>query len=380
MRVAHLTAVHPADDVRIFAKECRTLADAGYDVHLVAPAPADAVIEGVRLHAVGGAGAGRLRRMTGTVLAVYRKARELDADVYHVHDPELTPVALLLRMRGRRVIYDSHEHLPQQVLTKPWIPAPLRRPLALIVDVAERTASRFMSAVVTAEPYVRRRFEGRAPAVVTVNNYPRIEEFPSVDGDWPRRETAVAYAGSITELRGAREMIEAIANTDATLLLAGRFSPPGLEPELSKEPGWRQVEFVGQVTRAELAALLARARAGLVVLHRVPNYLEANPTKMFEYMSAGIPVIASDFPAWSSIVNRHGCGLCVDPSSPEAIAEAIEWILEHPDEAQRMGASGRRAVQELYNWDAERDTLLGLYEQLVGPGTPETSRLTAAAR
>jgi glycosyltransferase involved in cell wall biosynthesis len=366
-RVAHLTAVHPADDVRIFVKQCRTLARAGYDVHLVAPGARDEVIDGVHLHAVQRSGSGRLSRMTATVSAVYRKARELDGDIYHVHDPELMPVALLLTRGGKKVVYDSHEHLPQQIRTKPWIPRPLRRPLAVVADAAERTATRFLSAVVTAEPYVQERFLGRSPRVVTVNNFPMLEEFARPDAAWDGKENAVCYAGSISELRGAREMLAAITIAETRLLLAGRFSPAGLEEELASDPGWDRVEFLGVLSREELAAMLGRARAGLVVLHPVPNYLDANPTKMFEYMSAGIPVVASNFPAWARIVDAHRCGLCVDPTSPAAIAEAITWLHEHPAEAEEMGRNGRRAVEAVYNWQAEESSLLGLYQQLLEP-------------
>jgi glycosyltransferase involved in cell wall biosynthesis len=304
--------------------------------------------------------------MTKTAYGVYRLARSIDADAYHFHDPELIPVALLLGRGGKRVIYDSHEHLPQQILTKPWIAAPLRRPLARFAEIGERLAARLVSAVVTAEPYVRRRFTGAAARTVTVNNFPMLDEFPATNLDWEARDLAVCYAGAITELRGAREMVEAIARTDSRLLLAGRFDPPSLARDLSNDAGWSQVDFMGHLSREDLARTLARARAGLVVLHPIPNYVEANPTKMFEYMSAGIPVIASNFPAWRSIVDRHECGICVDPGSPEEIAAAIRWILANPGEAQRMGENGRLAVERLYNWGAERRMLLGLYEELVG--------------
>ncbi|MEA2399563.1 MAG: hypothetical protein QOK25_3119 [Thermoleophilaceae bacterium] len=379
-KVAHLTVVHHVDDVRIFVKQCRTLSAAGYEVHLIAPSEEDTELDGVLIHGLRQPGCNRLVRMTTRGLNAFRTARRLDADVYHVHDPELMPVALFLRLLGKKVVYDSHEHLPQQILTKPWIPAWLRHPLSVVADLVESTASRLLSAVVTAEPYVRDRFVGRAPTVITVNNYPMISEFGAPAEDWSSREEAVCYAGDITELRGIRKMIGAIEGTDARLLLAGRFSPPGLEGEVAREPGWSQVEFLGHLPRPALTGMLARARAGLVVLSPVPNYVQANPTKMFEYMAAGIPVIASNFPAWATIVNRHECGLCVDPESETAIAAAINWIMEHPAEAARMGANGRRAVERLYSWEAEREKLLALYEQLIGRGEPASSRLTAAVR
>jgi glycosyltransferase involved in cell wall biosynthesis len=367
--IAHLTVVHAADDVRILVKECRTLAAAGYRVHLVVPGDGDSELDGVRIHGLGTARGGRLGRMTGTVLAAYRAARRLDADVYHVHDPELIPIGLLLRVRGRNVIYDAHEHLPHQILTKPWIPRALRRPVALLADLGERVAARLLSAVVTAEPPVQSRFEGIAARSANVNNYPLLDELsapaPADDG----AERAVCYVGEIAALRGAGEMVDAIGRTDGRLLLAGRVVPAELTGELAHRSGWARVELLGHVDRPTLAQILARSRAGLVVLPPVPNYVEANPTKMFEYMAAGIPVIASDFPTWARIVDRHECGLCVDPTSPDAIAEAIQWILDHPEEARRMGANGREAVERHYNWEAEQGKLLGLYEQLVGPGS-----------
>jgi glycosyltransferase involved in cell wall biosynthesis len=368
--VAHLTTVHPADDVRIFVKECRSLASAGYEVHLVAPGTEDGVVDGVHVHGLPPRGSSnRLGRMTGGVARMYRMARALDADVYHFHDPELIPAGLLLRAGGKQVIYDAHENLPEQVLTKPWIPAPLRRPLGLVVDWIERLASRAFSGVIAAAPHIERRFAASTPRTATLSNYPLMNELAPA-ADWSSREHAVCYAGSVTEIRGVREMVGAIARTDATLLLAGAFNPPGLERELESEPGWSQVVALGQVGAAELARVMARSRAGLVVLRAVPRYVDARPTKLFDYMSAGIPAIASDFPGWRAIVERHECGVCVDPADPQAIADAIEWLLANPEAAHRMGQSGRRAVEQHYNWEAERAKLLRLYSELAWAGAP----------
>ena len=128
--------------------------------------------------------------------------------------------------------------------------------------------------------------------------------------------------------------------------------------------GWRQVEALGFVDREGVRAMVARSMAGLVVLHPTINYIDALPVKMFEYMSAGIPVIASNFPPWKEIIEGAKCGLCVDPLDPGEIAGAIQFIVEHPEEAEQMGKNGRRAVERRYNWEMGEKKLLEFYSGL----------------
>ena len=364
-RVVHLTSVHPQPDVRILVKECGTLAAAGYDVTLVAPGHTDRVVDGIPIRAVQPSGR-RLRRMTGTVAAVYETARSLDAELYHFHDPELLPVGVRLHALGKRAVYDVHEDLPRDILGKDWIAPPLRRPVSATFDRLERALARRLDAVVAAGSDIAERFAGLGIPTVMVGNYPDVDPEAAV-APWPERERAVCYVGGITRIRGLLEMIDAAELAGVRLVLAGRFAERRFRDAAVTRSGWRGVEELGYATRAQVAEVYSRVRAGLVVLHPDPNFITGytRTTKLFEYMAAGLPVIASDFPGWRALVEEHGCGICVDPLDPAAIAGAIGWVMDNPEDAERMGQRGREAVLRHYTWAPEARKLLDLYASLL---------------
>jgi hypothetical protein len=133
---------------------------------------------------------------------------------------------------------------------------------------------------------------------------------------------------------------------------------------MQKQHGWEKIRFLGWQSRNCIVSLLAEVRMGLVLFHPAPNHIDAQPNKLFEYMSAALPVIASDFPLWRRIIEGAGCGLLVDPLDPQAIANAIEYLLTHPSEAEAMGQRGREAVQKWYNWEPEAEKLVRFYDDL----------------
>jgi glycosyltransferase involved in cell wall biosynthesis len=365
--VVHVTNVHRATDTRIFVKECGSLSQAGFRVVLVAPGERDQQRDGIYIAAVPMRG-GRFWRMTLGVASTLRRALRVRGDVYHLHDPELVTAALALRALGKKVVVDVHEDFPGQIFSKPWVPRALRPPLSLFAVGVERLLSFAGSAIVTAEPGVLERFP--VSKRVLVQNYPIVDEL-STEGGTPYglRPAVVVYVGGVTAARGIVEMTRAMAmlpiDLDARLAVAGAVSPPNLVASLQKLPGADRVELLGWQNRTSVGSLLARARVGIVVLHPVPNYLNAQPTKLFEYMSVGLPVVAADFPRWRDIVRTTGCGLTVDPLDPTDIARAIRWLLENPVEAAEMGRKGREAVERQYNWQGEARKLVGLYENLL---------------
>lgn len=368
-KVAQITSVHPATDVRIFHKECKSLANAGYEVVLVAPNSTEENMGDIRILPIKKHNARWLRFFSGSFQA-FKIVYKNNVRVCHFHDPELIPLGMLLAIMGKHVIYDVHEDVPRQILSKYWIPIWLRLPLSKCIEFIEWFASRFFyTAIVAATDTIAARFP--KAKTTTVQNFPMLDEqSTALRSPYRGRSNNVAYVGGITRNRGVLENINAfdhIKHIDARFLLAGIFMDEGLERQCNDLDSWKHVDYRGFLSREGVWNLLNNARVGLVVLRPLPNYVDALPIKLFEYMAAGIPVIASDFPLWRKIVDQSDCGLLVDPLKPEEIATAIDWLLDNPERAERMGENGKRAAQILYNWAQEEKKLLSLYESLVNP-------------
>jgi glycosyltransferase involved in cell wall biosynthesis len=374
MKVCHLSSVHHSQDSRVFQKQCRSLAGAGYTVDfVVAESGGDETIDGVQIHRVR-RDSHKLARFTCTVFRVFRKALSLDADLYHFHDPELVFAGLLLKMRGKRVIYDIHEDYSSWLTFNESIPPLIRIPVARIFSALESMVARRFDALVTVTPPIRDRFASINPNTFMIRNFPLSGEFDSEGEEiaWESREDAVCYIGGITPKRGLAEMIRAVEILRGTrpvkLLLGGDLYPGSREilDSLSPETA-KLIEYLGYVSRPRMRTILRRSKIGLLILHPERNFFQSYPTKLFEYMSASIPVVCSDFPILRDLDKGVGGCIHVDPLDPKAIAEAILRLLEHPGEAESMGRRGREAVREKYSWEAEQETLISIYTRILNP-------------
>lgn len=365
MKVCHITTVHSERDVRIFYKECKSLAKHGFDVKLIVINGKSFTEEGVEVIGVPCKYSGRLQRFLKAPKAAYRKALQVDAGIYHFHDPEFLPYANKLKRKGKKIIYDVHEDLPRQILSKYWINKRLRKIIAFIAERVENSVSKRMDHIITATPFIRDRFLKINSNVTDINNFPFMD---MSDGNTnvAAKKKEICYIGSITKVRGITELVKALSYVPGTLLnLAGIFSPESYKNQLQKTPGWEKVKEYGFADRKMTKEILNRSLAGVVTLHPIKNYLDALPVKMFEYMSAGIPVIASNFKLWKEIIEQNNCGICVDPMDPKQIADAINWLLENPEKAKEMGKNGQRLVKEKYNWNNEESKLLKIYNSII---------------
>ncbi len=368
IKVCHMTSAHDGEDIRIFHKECVSLAKAGYDVYLVQVGDSYEK-NGVHLVGLGEPAQSRLDRFLHSAKNAYKKALEVDADIYHLHDPELLGYGLKLKKRGKKVIFDSHEFYAEQIKHKQYIPAFCRNLVAKVYDRYQK--------------YILRRLDGLVfPCLVNgenpfadccrhmalVNNVPMLHElYDHYDPAIPKYERSICHIGSLTHNRGITHLVQAAGRADCTAYLGGAFESDEYEQQIRALPEFDHVSYLGLLNRQQVLETLQRCRIGVATLLNVGQYSQLwnLPTKVYEHMALALPSVLSDTPYIRQVVEQYQIGICVDPANVVEIAAAIRYLLEHPDEAQRMGENGRRAIREEFNWGVEEQKLFALYEDIL---------------
>ncbi len=365
MKICHISSVHPRYDTRIYQKQLKTLRSTYNKVSLVvADGKGDELTaDGINIYDVGKI-KGRLKRFLSSGKMVLKKALELNADVYQFHDPELLRIASKLKKHGKLVVFDSHEDVPRQILSKPYLKSFVKPMLSRIYERFESRKAKHLAGIITATDFITERFSKIHPNVITVKNFPIINEL-QMKIDWSKKENSACYIGAIAPTRGIREIVQAVELGNLQFELAGKFSSDDLKNEVLDSPSADKIHFYGFADRQLVKTILGKSKVGLVTLHPTLSYQDALPVKMFEYMIAGVPVVTSNIPLWEKIVNDADCGIAVDPFSPQDIADAVNKIMNDDDLAERFAHNGQRAVIEHYNWENEAAKLLSFYQNLI---------------
>lgn len=362
--ICHISTLHSRNDARIFFKELRTLANLFNTYFIVADGFGDEKIDGINIVDVGLRSRYRVKRSISDSKKALRKALEINAEIYHLHDPELMKIGLTLKKHNKKVIFDSHEDLPKQILTKEYIPKVFRQIVSRWIKGYESKVSRKFDAIVAATPVISDKFNGYGANSITVCNFPVISP-QNTHKEKPSTSSDLVYIGGISEGRGILTILDIINEINCKLNLAGKFLNQSIEAQVKARPAWKEkVNWLGYVDRQQIKKILSESAIGLVLLKPYKSYKESLPVKMFEYMNAGLPVIASDFKLWKKIITETKCGVCVDPVSHDKIINAIHSLLKNPKEARQMGLNGKKAVLKKYNWDVEKTKLIDLYMSL----------------
>jgi glycosyltransferase involved in cell wall biosynthesis len=362
MKIYHISTVHPRYDERILKKECVSLMKVGFDVSfVVADGKDDELYADVKIIDAGFPGKGRKNRfLKGAKLA--RKMIERDKpDVLHFHDPELL---FLARKMAKKhiVIYDAHENLPKQIMSKPYIKPFLRKIIASVAGYIEKTTAKQIYGVISVVDEIVARFKQYQPNTILLANYPIIDTKETIH--YELKNGDIVYAGGITQIRGAMEMAKAAKEIQEPIHLYGPVESEKLQKECEML-SYSFAKFYGSINQEKLFSVLKTASIGLILFHPVPNHINCSPNKLFEYMANGMAVIASDFPVWREIIETYKCGICVNPLNIDEIVTAISYLKNNPEMAIEMGKNGRKAVLERYDWEIESKKLIDFYNRIV---------------
>lgn len=364
VKVCHLTTVHKPNDVRIYQKECLSLAACGYEVSLIAPyeknfSSGEITYIPIRKRVK------RIPRMLAGPMELLGKARKIKADIYHFHDPELISIGIFLRLLGKKVIYDVHEDYPGQIRTKRWLgPLIIRRCMAAIMTFAEWLGASLFTGMIAVTAEIAARFP--ADKTVVVSNYPvlgLIDRFP--EEKVTKEHPVVLFAGGLDRIRGIREIIMAIGSVrnNAELWLLGPWEDERFRKECMELDGWEKTRYLGNVPFGKHYSWMKAADIGVINFYAVDNHIFAMPNKPFEYMACGLPMVMSNFEKWKAYFSP--VALFADPERPEEIAAALDELLEHEGNRQRMSLKAREMVQSEFSWEKEKEVLSSFYEKLV---------------
>lgn len=363
IKVCHVTSVHPVFDGRIFHKECCSLAKK-YDTFLVAANVENQEVNGVHIRGVA-LPTTRVKRMLH-IRSIIPTLINIDADVYHFHDPELIPIGSYIRRTGKKVVFDSHEDTPLLIKCKLWIPKIFRSGVSWVYFRFEKKHLSRYDAIVSVTPHIVDRLKKINSNTYQITNYQIYSEGED-KRQWQRK---VCFAGLLSPNWNFDKIIPALFGTDVSFELAGPSFPDSLKAKLISLKGWENVHYLGQIPHSAVKSLIQQCSVGLALeSYDNPNAAyklgSLGVTKLFEYMAAGVPVICTDLVLWKQVIEEAQCGICVNPYSIEEIKNAINYLLDNPEIAKKMGDNGIKAVREKYNWATQEVELFRMYDKIL---------------
>lgn len=395
--VVHIGYYHGKEDIRIFCKECNTLASAGYRVSYITSDmygdEGSFEVDGIRVSFYSYQNPAQSVKLTigleffrnvfmriklkqEWVNKIVDQILDLQPDIVHIHEYETLFIAngLMRKCKNIKIIYDIHEDNPKVVgewyrKNKRKIEGEIKALIKeSIVKMREKRIIKKSVLVFTATDYLNSLASKYNEHVVTIKNYPKAEDIYCDNSDLDKRENNYCYAGRITENRGITVLIKNSDDIKGKFLLAGNMKEDYYRKLITEYSGYwnRNVMYQGHLSREQINLFYSLSVVGLCTLQYDPNFINALPIKLFEYMAAGIPVVCSNFPLWKKIVEEEKCGIAVDPYNENEIVNAVNFLLSDRKRAKQMGDNGKKAIKDKYSWAHEGDILVDAYKKYIG--------------
>ena len=368
--ISHITSIHYRYDTRIYHKMCKSLSNNDkYKVYLcVYDGSGDEIKDNINILDLKKYNFNRKINVIYRLYVYLKHCINNYASIYHLHDPELIILGYCLKLCGRNVVFDSHEDVPLNILTKKYLPFYCKVPICMVYVLMQNVIFPKFNGLIAATPFIRSKLSKININTEVVNNFPIIKELNNHNNKRCGNDISFCYVGVIDECRGINEMVAAMANIknkECQLLLGGKFTDLSVRNNIVDEPGWKYVKELGWLERNEIRQIFKSSIAGFVLFHTYETHIDALPVKMFEYMCAGLPVIVSNFPLWERIINKNKCGIYVNPNNILQITNAMELMINDRNAANEMGINGQKAVIKDYNWKNEFEKMSKFYIKII---------------
>jgi len=368
IKVCHLTVTHSETDNRIFQNECKSLAKEGYDITIIVPNVDNKILEDINIIGIK-CNMHPISRVLVGSRKVYKKALEVNADIYHIHDIELFKYGIKLKGKGKKVIFDSHEDWLVYPNDITWIPGLIKKFISnYVLKLYKKYLNRY-DAVITVSPHILEKIELFSNHAYMITNYPRYDYSDTVlfsKEDYLNRNNTLFYSGTVSNQEVILKAISEIP--DISYNIAGTFSE-SYKTKLSKYPAWNKVTYLGYLSKENLETAFLNSTIAITLLHYHANVGFRNGTlgntKLFDYMKYGLPLICTDFEIWKKmIILKYNCGICVNPDNFYEVKRAIQYLINNKDVAYEMGQNAQKAVREEFNWESQVQILIGIYKSL----------------
>jgi len=368
VKICHLTVTHRATDNRIFQNECKALVREGYNVTIIAPNVNCEILENINIIGVKFNLHPILRVLIGS-RRIYRKALEVNADIYHFHDIELFKYGLHLKKKGKKVIFDSHEDWLIYASDIKWLPSFIKKTISRYLKEMYKKYLNCFDAVITVSPHILVKLEKYSNNTHMITNYPKYnndDEIIFSKDEYLNRQNILFHSGTIDNQEIILKAISDIPNIN--YYMAGTFFKEYKE-KLSKFSSWNRVNYLGYLDKKELENAYKKVTIGITLLHYHANVGftvgTLGNTKFFEYMKYGLPIVCTNFRIWKErIIDKYKCGICVNPNNVEEVTQAIQYLIYNKEIAYQMGQNAQKAFKEEFNWNSQEQILLNIYKAL----------------
>ncbi len=359
--ICYLGSSFTRKDSRIVYRQAISMHNAGYDVFYVLSDELENFEKfGINFISTGRKFKNRLFRMLFNKNDLYKIAKNIDADVYQISEPELIRLGLKIKKRlNKKIIFDMREDYPELILKKTYIPQIIRPIISKYITFLMRQSLKKYDMQISVTPNLVEflKVQCKCKNTIMVTNYPILSDKKNMSyEEYLQRNNSLLYIGTIYRISRQELLLNLLGEMkDIEYVIAGRFYGK-YRNELEMHKNWHKVKFIDGFKRENMNNIMSMATIG----NSLRDFSQTGTKegslgvlKLFEYMEAGLPVICSDVPLWREIIDKYKCGICVDPNDEKKIGIAVKYLMDNKSEAYNMGQNGRRAVLEKYNWSTQ---------------------------